>query len=64
MAARKWCARSGGVRNKPEVWCVRKEQTKEYADSIPTLCDHFVVLTTGIEYRQPTCPECLEALKK
>ena len=44
-------------------WCATKRKpSMDYSDSIPTKCGHIVVYPWGIEKREPTCPECLEAL--
>lgn len=58
-----WCVESGRHR-KPHLWCVRIDGASVYADHIKTLCGYVVTLTTGIERRAPTCPECRKALRK
>jgi hypothetical protein len=40
-----------------------KAQMK-YRDSVKTACGYFVIATGGIERREPSCPECLEKLKR
>lgn len=54
------------------VWCIRHKDgycasktpstMPEEADSLPTLCDHFITLPTGIRRGMPTCGECLKIL--
>lgn len=45
-------------------WCATSKVTLKYADSIRTLCRHYVVAPWGIEHRQPDCPECLRILAR
>jgi hypothetical protein len=33
-----------------------------YRDGLATLCGHWVICTTGISEREPTCEACREAL--
>jgi len=54
------------------VWCIRHKggycasktlnEAPDYKDSLPTLCDHFIALPTGIRKGMPTCAECLKVL--
>lgn len=45
-------------------WCATKNgrQHRDDASSVPTKCDHFVVMPMGSERRVPTCIECIEKI--
>lgn len=40
-----------------------KKHPKKYRDHMRTKCDMVVTFPVGIEFREPTCPECLEKEK-
>lgn len=45
-------------------WCATKNGRgfKEGINSVPTLCDYFIILPCGKEKREPTCPDCRRRL--
>lgn len=48
-------------------YCAIQRQSKpppKYADSLATMCGQFVMLTGGIVFCRPTCPECLVEVGK
>jgi len=45
-----------------EGWCATRKKTTSYADSIKTVCGHYVVLPWQIEPGIPDCPDCLRIL--
>lgn len=57
---RRWCVKHR------EGWCAVKGNRRfaEDADSVPTLCGHFVIFPGGIKRGEPDCPECLTKLGK
>ena len=54
-----WC-----VKDREDRWCAVKGGSKpdETAGSVPTVCDHFIVLPHGTEKRRPNCPDCRSVL--
>ncbi len=58
MSKMAWC-----IRHK-DGYCASKTPSMMPAeeDSMPTLCDHFITLPTGIRKGMPTCAECLKIL--
>lgn len=66
-----WCVqwKKRGTEGNPEFLCALKSQPKtreppHYRDSMRTLCNHYVLLTTGIVKAVPTCPDCLNKMNK
>jgi hypothetical protein len=47
-----------------KIWCAAKNQSKEPKEgknSVKTACGYWVTLPVGIEFREPTCTDCLAA---
>ncbi len=69
-----WCAKwfprgpftvegGGGIDLERPVWCALQQQANpQYEDSMATVCGQWVVLTGGIEEREPTCAACRKEL--
>lgn len=45
-------------------WCACAGTTIRYRDGVRTKCKHIVTLPFGLEFRQPTCEECINALRR
>jgi hypothetical protein len=48
-----------------QEWCACRTQLTNgprYQDNMRTKCGMVVTLTTGIEFREPTCPDCRKKL--
>jgi hypothetical protein len=60
MVRKKWCVRHRGG------WCATSRKTPPPDDvaNQRTVCRHYVVLPWGIEWRRPTCPDCIAVLTK
>ena len=54
-----WCANIATDGARPQPVPVR-----EAAWNVRTRCKHFVAAPGGYKEREPTCPECLAALRK
>ena len=44
-------------------WCACTGTGIRYRDQVKTLCNQYVILPWGLEYRIPDCPECLKLFK-
>lgn len=55
-----WCVKN------VDGWCATAtgRPFKEAACNVRTRCKFFISLPWGCEEREPTCPECLAALRK
>lgn len=45
-------------------WCACAGTSTRYRDNVKTLCNHYIILPLGLEYRIPNCKECLEKISK
>jgi hypothetical protein len=45
-------------------WCACAGKSIRYRDHVKTKCNHWITLPLGLEFRQPTCTECIEMLSK
>lgn len=52
---KKWCVRH------ETGWCATGRKTKPPEDAlqVKTICRHWIILPWGIDWRKPTCPDCL-----
>ena len=50
------------VRSIGRVWCAAAEELDPLARVDKTLCGMYVMLRTGSEVREPTCPDCRRRL--
>jgi len=45
-------------------WCVCAGTSIIYRDEVKTLCNHYIILPWGLEFRIPDCLECLKILEQ
>lgn len=60
-----WFARDPATRAiTSTVWCAANvpHRPAAAAVSIPTKCEHWVMLPIGVARREPSCPDCRRAL--
>ena len=65
-----WCVawypcNSESGRITPQRWCAcHSQKSPRYHDTMATKCGMFVPLPIGVEFREPTCPECMAICKE